>query len=136
MEEKQQIEKLAQELSEEELNEMAAGKMSPETRRKVLKYVNIGVGSAVGVSLAALGITAAVGKFAGKGPLKSLHGGGSPILDERESLITGSDFDLAALDAEIERQRLAELDAEIDRQKKEAKTIENARFNFSDPEYY
>ncbi len=73
-----QVEKLAQELSEEELNELAAGKMSEETKKKVLKYGGIALGTAAGVVATGVGVAALVGWRTGKGSFGYLHPMGNP----------------------------------------------------------
>ncbi|MBR2579182.1 MAG: hypothetical protein IKE41_03510 [Clostridia bacterium] len=75
MDRKQQIEKIAQILSDEELDKLAAGEMSPETRSKIeeiAKWTLKGVTAAGAVTAAAIGIAALVGGATGRGPFGSL----------------------------------------------------------------
>ena len=72
MDEKQ-IEKIAQELSEKDLNDLAAGKPLSSKAKKVLKYVGIGVVSAAAAASAGVGIAALVGWKTGKGPFNYLN---------------------------------------------------------------
>ncbi len=72
MDEKQ-IEKIAQELSEKDLNDLAAGKPLSSKAKKVLKYVGIGVVSAAAAAGAGVGISALVGWKTGKGPFNYLN---------------------------------------------------------------
>ena len=74
MDEKQ-IEKIAQELSEKDLNDLAAGKPLSSKAKKVLKYVGIGVVSAAAAASTGVGIAALVGWKTGRGAFGYLHSG-------------------------------------------------------------
>ena len=86
----QQIEKLANELSEDQLNDLAAGKMDAKTQ-KVLKWVGIGTATAVGLAGVAVGTAALVGWKTGKGAFGYLHSGDDSI-SSRNSSDKGSLF--------------------------------------------
>lgn len=70
----EQIEKLAEELSDEDLNALAGGKeLSPEQKEKlqrVLKWTSVALGTAAGTGAI---IAALIGWQKGKGPFKGLY---------------------------------------------------------------
>lgn len=70
----EQIEKVAQELSEEDLNDLAGGKKLTKKQKKILTGVGIGtagiIATPIGIGLA---IAALVGWKTGKGAFKYLH---------------------------------------------------------------
>ena len=75
MDRKQQIEKVAQILSDEELDKLASGEMSPATRKKIekiAKWTLRGLTAAGAVTTAAIAIAALVGGATGRGPFGSL----------------------------------------------------------------
>lgn len=66
------IEQLAKELSEEDLQDLAAGKMTEKTKN-ILKWVGIGVGSAAALAGAGVGVAALIGWRTGKGKFGYLY---------------------------------------------------------------
>ncbi len=122
MDEKQ-IEKIAQELSEKDLNDLAAGKPLSSKAKKVLKYVGIGVVSAAAAASAGVGIAALVGWKTGKGPFNYLNnsksnsgglsenfgnmssGNGKGHLAETEALISDDDDALSYAEYMFQREQ-------------------------------
>ena len=69
---KREINQLAQELSEEELDALTSGKISPKAK-KILKWAGIGLGAAAILTGLGIGTAAVIGRKTGKGAFGYLY---------------------------------------------------------------